>query len=75
MPRLEELQTGTVLLGLAGLVTVKSAHWHGDQIVEVIYKDAAGNLDKPLVYRDDEPGPEKLAARRPERKPEQTSFL
>ncbi len=77
MPRLEELQTGTVLRDLAddGLATVKSRQWHDDQGGKVIYETAGGNLDKCLLYRDDEPGLVKLAARRPEHEPEQTSFL
>ncbi len=55
MPRLEELQTGTVHRDLAGdgPATVKSCQWHGDQVAEVIYETAGGNLDKRLLYRGD----------------------
>ena len=73
MPRLEESQTGC---GLAsnGLATVTSFHWYGGQVAEMIYDTAAGNLDKRLVCRNDELGLAKLATRRPEHEPEQTSF-
>jgi superfamily II DNA or RNA helicase len=67
MLRLEDLQTGTQLRGLNGesAATVKSVHWHGDQVVEAIYEDAAGHLGKRLLYRDDEPGLEIAEPGRP----------
>ncbi len=67
MLRLDQVQTGTQLRGLVadGLATVKSVHWHGDQVLEVIYEDAAGGLGKRLLYRDDEPVLEIVKAGRP----------
>ena len=67
MLRLDQVQTGTQLRGLSpgGLATVKSVHWHGDQVLEVIYEDAAGELGKRLLYRDDEPALEVTKAGRP----------
>lgn len=49
MARLEELTPGTVVAGMVptGLVTVVQAQWYGTQVVELTYKDAAGNVHGP----------------------------
>ena len=36
-------------------VTVVAAEWFGGGAVDVTYRDADGNVDNTLVYRDDEP--------------------
>ena len=57
MARLEELTRGSSVKGVLpdGLVTVVDVQWHGSEVVELIYRDAAGKLGSELLYRDREP--------------------
>jgi hypothetical protein len=57
MARLEEMTRGASVKGVLpdGLVTVVDVQWHGSDVVELIYKDAAGKLGSELLYRDREP--------------------
>ena len=66
MVRLEDLQIGTRVRGLApdGVATVKAVQWYGDHGIDVIY-DAGGRLGNRLVYRDDQPSLELVAGGRP----------
>ena len=54
---LEELTRGASVKGVLpdGLVTVVDVKWHGSDVTELIYKDAAGRLGSELLYRDREP--------------------
>ena len=47
MARLEDLTTGTRVTGLisAGVVTVESAQWIGEQALKVIYRDGEPSLE------------------------------
>ncbi|MGH2531421.1 MAG: helicase-related protein [Thermomicrobiales bacterium] len=56
MARLEELTRGATVAGIlpAGPVTVVDVKWHGTTVVELTYKDAAGNLGHELLFRDNE---------------------
>ncbi len=67
MAKLEDLQTGTRVRGLApdGVATVRAIRWFGDQGLEVIYEDVQGRPQTRLVYRDDEPTLELVQAGRP----------
>lgn len=57
MARLEELTRGASVRGVLpdGIVTVVDVQWHGSDVVELIYRDAAGKLGSELLYRDREP--------------------
>ena len=57
MARLEELTRGATVKGVLpdALVTVVDVQWHGDAVVTLTYRDAAGRLAEQLVYRDHEP--------------------
>jgi superfamily II DNA or RNA helicase len=54
--RLEELTKGSRVLGIspAGPVTVIDVDWVGSDIVKLVYEDAAGQVDKEVVYRSAE---------------------
>ncbi len=67
MVRLEDLSIGTHVTGLSGSgpATVESVQWIGQQALKVIFRDAGGQLGERLVYRDDEPALELIAAGRP----------
>src|SRR4051794_19679040 len=56
MTRLEELTRGCAVRGILpdGLVTIVDVKWHGANIVDITYKDAAGRLGSELLYRDRE---------------------
>ena len=56
MARLEEITSGSSLIGLSGsgTVTVVAVKWYGDNVVEVTYKDNRGQLANQLLYREDE---------------------
>lgn len=56
MAKLEQITVGSNVIGLAGKepVTVVAIKWHGTDVLEVTFKDSRGNLDSPLVYRDEE---------------------
>ena len=67
MTKLEDLTTGTRLIGLAanGVATVESAQWIGQQALKVIFRDGDGQLGEQLLYRDDEPSLELVEMGRP----------
>ena len=46
-------------------MTVVDVKWHGSAVVEVVYRDGAGNLGTELLYRDREPTLEVVTAGRP----------
>jgi superfamily II DNA or RNA helicase len=56
MARLEELTVGASVIGLAGNspVSIVAVKWHGNAVLEVTFKDVAGQLASQLVYREDE---------------------
>ncbi len=67
MARLEDLTRGAAIKGILpdGLVTILDIKWHGSNVVEVTYKDAAGRPGNQLVYREEEPTMEVVTAGRP----------
>jgi hypothetical protein len=54
--KLEELTSGVSVSGISvnGSVTVVSAKWHGNDAIELTYKDSDGRLGVELMYRDQE---------------------
>jgi superfamily II DNA or RNA helicase len=54
--QLEKITVGSIVTGLSGkgAVTVENVKWYGTAVLEVIYKDSAGNLGNQLIYREDE---------------------
>jgi len=56
MTRLEDIKRGASIQGVhpTGLVTVVDVTWHGREAVTLTYRDAAGNSDSELLFRDDE---------------------
>jgi hypothetical protein len=67
LARLEDLQAGAYIRGLAGTGTARIVHieWFGDQAAKVTYEDATGAVRNRLVYRNEEPTLEVAAAGRP----------
>jgi len=67
MARLEDLTKGAAVRGVLpdGVVSVVDVRWHGSNVVELTYKDAAGRLGNELLYRDREPALEVVEAGRP----------
>ena len=57
MVRLEDLTRGTTVKGILPNhhVVIVDATQHSDDVVELVYKDASGNLGNELVLRDREP--------------------
>jgi SNF2 family DNA or RNA helicase len=57
MAKLEDLKKGASVSGLLsnGPVTVVDVRWHGSDVVELTYRDVAGNLGSELIFRDREP--------------------
>jgi SNF2 family DNA or RNA helicase len=57
MARLEELTRGATVKGILpdGLVTVVDVKWIGTVAIELVYRDAGGQLGNELLYRDREP--------------------
>jgi len=57
MTRLEELTRGVTVSGIlpAQNVTVIDTQWHGDDVIELTYKDANGQPYTDLLMRDREP--------------------
>jgi SNF2 family DNA or RNA helicase len=55
--RLEDLTKGATVNGVLPnqLITVVEAKWYGSDVIELIYKEANGNIDSELIYRDREP--------------------
>lgn len=56
MLKLEDITAGALVDGLAPgrAVAVAAVTRHGDDDIEVFYSDAAGNLRRGLLSRDDE---------------------
>lgn len=56
MLSLEDLQRGAVVKGISpdGSVSIVDVNWFGTSVVEVTYKDEAGNVGNALIYRDQE---------------------
>lgn len=54
--RLEDLNKGVTVKGVSPnqLITVVEAKWYGSDVIELIYKEASGNIDSELIYRDRE---------------------
>lgn len=54
MAVLEDIKTNSQIRGIlpSSLVTVLSVQWHGPDVVEVAYRDLAGNLGSELLFRD-----------------------
>ena len=54
---LSDLKKDALISGLrpGGPVRLIDVHWHGSDVVEVVFRDAAGNVDQQLLFRDDEP--------------------
>jgi len=67
MARLEDLGPGAAVKGVLpdGLVTVVDVRWHGSNVAELTYKDAAGRLGSELLYRYREPTLEVVTTGRP----------
>lgn len=57
MARLEDLKPGSQVKGLIPnqSVYIIDAKWHGNSVVEVVYKDSLGHVATELVFRDREP--------------------
>lgn len=67
MARLEELQKDATVRGILPdrLVTVVDVRWHGGNVVEPTYKDAAGQFACELLIREREQALEVVTAGRP----------
>lgn len=67
MARLEEVTRGAQVKGILpdDLLTVVKVEWHGSEVIERTYKDAAVHLGHELLFRDHEPTLEVLAPGRP----------
>jgi SNF2 family DNA or RNA helicase len=57
MAALEQITLGAFVRGILpdAAVEIVSTKWHGSDVVEVVYKDAAGRPFSELLYRDKEP--------------------
>lgn len=57
MATLEQITLGAFVRGILpdAAVEIVSTKWHGSDVVEVVYKDAAGRPFSELLYRDKEP--------------------
>jgi superfamily II DNA or RNA helicase len=66
MTRLEDLTQGSAVKGILPnqVVSVVNVKWHGSDVIELTYKDAAGRPDNTLLYRDNEPTLEVVSAGR-----------
>ncbi|QKD82773.1 DUF3883 domain-containing protein [Thermoleptolyngbya sichuanensis A183] len=67
MARLEDLVRGIAVKGILphALVTVVDVTWHSEAVVELVYRDASGNLGNELLWRDREPDLEIVTAGQP----------
>ena len=56
MASLEEITVGSSVTGLSGkgAVTIVSVTWHGNSVLEVVFKDSANQLGEQMLYREDE---------------------
>ena len=67
MARLEDLTRGATVRGILPNASVSAVdiQWHGSDVAELTYKDAAGHLGNELLYREREPTLEIVSAGRP----------
>lgn len=67
MLRLEELIPGIVIKGIIPnqKVTVVNVKWHGNDVVELIYKDSSGQPHTELLFRDREIELEAVVEKKP----------
>ena len=67
MTRLEDIHAGTRMTGIAaaGVATIKSVRWFGEQALEVTFRGNGNQLGERLLYRDDEPTLDVIEAGRP----------
>jgi superfamily II DNA or RNA helicase len=56
MARLEEITVGASVTGLAesAPVSIVAVKWHGNDVLEVTFKNAGGQLGNQLLYRENE---------------------
>ncbi len=56
MTKLENITKGTYLAGIMPNQTVEviDAVWHGSDVIEITFKDALGNPNNEILYRDSE---------------------
>ena len=57
MTRLEELCKGAVVEGVeyGGPVTVIDVEWAGEDALELVYRDASGQVNDLIMFRHNEP--------------------
>ncbi|MEQ8786513.1 MAG: helicase-related protein [Pirellulaceae bacterium] len=67
MARLNDITKGASVRGILPdcLVTIVDVKWHGEDVVEAIYKGPSGSLGNELLFRDREPTLEIVEAGRP----------
>jgi SNF2 family DNA or RNA helicase len=67
MAKLENITKGAHISGLLPNQTVEiiDAQWHGNDVIEVAFKDARGNLNNQILYRENESGIELVLATAP----------
>lgn len=67
MVRLEELMKGTTVRGIlpSAQVTIVSAEWMGDEALVIVYRQANGEVDQEILYRDREADLELVEAEQP----------
>jgi SNF2 family DNA or RNA helicase len=67
MLKLEDIQPNAALRGILpeSLVTVVNVRWHGQDALELVYRDAEGRVADTLLFRADEARLELAAAGRP----------
>ena len=67
MLKLEELTPGASVRGIQphSAVTVVSVQWYGSEALTLVYRDAGGQVDEELLFRQDEERLELVAEGRP----------
>lgn len=67
MVKLENITKGTYLNGVMPnqMVEVIDAIWHGEDVIEITFKDILGNPNNEILYRDNEPNLEITSASAP----------
>lgn len=57
MTTLETITKGSYLTGVIPnqIVEVIDIKWHGSDVIEITFKDALGNVNDEILYRDNEP--------------------
>jgi len=56
MALFEEIKPNSQIKGLLpnNIVSVSSTHWHGSDVLEIIYKDQVGVLRSQLLFRNNQ---------------------